>query len=81
MSFILFLLACWIAFVCCQTPQLVKDINPGAASSIIKEERSYPLESKFANVGGRLYFACDDGTGKGEELCTVNTYNLYLYLQ
>lgn len=33
-------------------------------------ETSYPFESKFANVNGRLYFACDDGTGKGEELCT-----------
>eukprot|EP00019_Armaparvus_languidus_P011879 CAMPEP_0168584368 /NCGR_PEP_ID=MMETSP0420-20121227/3099_1 /TAXON_ID=498008 /ORGANISM="Pessonella sp." /LENGTH=927 /DNA_ID=CAMNT_0008619159 /DNA_START=9 /DNA_END=2788 /DNA_ORIENTATION=+ len=67
-SLLLFCLMTGLTFA--QTPKLVKDINPGSASSIIKIERSYPEESKFANVQGRLFFACDDGTGKGEELCT-----------
>jgi hypothetical protein len=85
--FIVVLLVC-VAYA--QQPVMVKDVNPGPASSIIKsisirffgeyhsierlsacvDDNAYPFESKFAAVGNRLYFACDDGTGKGEELCT-----------
>lgn len=81
----------------CVAQSMVKDMNVGRASSIIKgqlygwklarsiharlttpsrnlhctDEKTYPFESKFGAVGGRLYFACDDGTGKGEELVRV----------
>ena len=45
-----------------QTPELVKEINPGSADGI-----TFYLEQPFVEHNGQLFFAADDGT-TGTEL-------------
>lgn len=52
-------------FAFAQSPELVKDINPGAASSEI---------DGFTKIGNTTFFFADDGTSNGYELLLMETF-------
>jgi ELWxxDGT repeat protein len=56
----------WISDGTAAGTQMLKDINPGSAGSVLPP--SGQVTESFVLAGGKIYFPADDGTGTGTEL-------------